>query len=74
MTDRLSNFGYTFQIKAITSLLTDKVYLQQISDLLLPTYFESEANHWIVETILEYSREYKASPSLEVMKVKMVDD
>jgi replicative DNA helicase len=73
MTDRLSNFGYTFQIKAITSLLTDKVYLQQISDLLLPTYFESEANHWIVETILEYSRQYKASPSLEVMKVKMAD-
>jgi len=73
MTDRLSTFGYTFQIKAITSLLTDKVYLQQISDLLLPTYFESEANHWIVETILEYSREYKASPSLEVMKVKMAD-
>ena len=73
MTDRLSNFGYTFQIKAITSLLTDKVYLQQISDLLLPIYFESEANHWIVETILEYSRQYKASPSLEVMKVKMAD-
>ena len=73
MTDRLSNFGYTFQIKAITSLLTDKIFLQQISDILIPTYFESEANQWVVETILEYSREYKASPSLEVMKVKMED-
>ena len=73
MTDRLSNFGYTFQIKAITSLLTDKIFLQQISDILIPSYFESEANQWVVETILDYSREYKASPSLEVMKVKMVD-
>jgi replicative DNA helicase len=73
MTDRLSNFGYTFQIKAITSLLTDKIFLQQISDILIPSYFESEANQWVVETILDYSREYKASPSLEVMKVKMED-
>ena len=73
MTDRLSNFGYTFQIKVITSLLTDKIFLQQISDILIPSYFESEANQWVVETILDYSREYKASPSLEVMKVKMVD-
>jgi replicative DNA helicase len=73
MTDRLSNFGYTFQIKAITSLLTDKIFLQQISDILIPSYFESEANQWVVETILDYSREYKASPSLEVMKVKMAD-
>lgn len=73
MTDRLSDFGYTFQIKAITSLLTDKIFLQQISDILIPSYFESEANQWVVETILDYSREYKASPSLEVMKVKMAD-
>lgn len=73
MTDRLSNFGYTFQIKIITSLFADKVFMQQISDILLPTYFESEANQWIVDTILEYGQEYKSSPTLEVMKVKLED-
>ena len=71
MTDRLSQFGYTFQIKIITSLLTDKVFMQQISDILLPSYFESEANQWIVERILEYGQQYKSSPTLEVMKVKL---
>tara|TARA_B100001094_G_scaffold297144_1_gene319917 strand:- start:123 stop:1478 length:1356 start_codon:yes stop_codon:yes gene_type:complete len=71
MKDRLSSYGYAFQIKVITSLLTDKSFLQQISDILVPTYFESEANNWIVETILEYQKEYNASPTLEVMKVKM---
>ena len=71
MKDRLSSYGYAFQIKVITSLLTDKSFLQQISDILIPNYFESEANNWIVETILEYQKEYNASPTLEVMKVKM---
>ena len=71
MTDRLSSYGYAFQIKVITALLTDKSYLQQISDMLQAKYFESDANNWIVTTIQEYFEEYKSSPTLEVMKVKM---
>ena len=71
MTDRLSSYGYAFQIKVITSLLTDKSFLQQISDILSPKYFESDANNWIVDTILDYQKEYKSSPTLEVMKVKL---
>ena len=71
MTDRLSSYGYSFQIKVITALLTDKSFLQQISDMLQAKYFESDANNWIVTTIQEYFEEYKSSPTLEVMKVKM---
>tara|TARA_Y100001972_G_scaffold124320_1_gene173222 strand:- start:1450 stop:2805 length:1356 start_codon:yes stop_codon:yes gene_type:complete len=73
MTDRLSSYGYSFQIKVITALLTDKSFLQQISDIILPSYFESDANNWIVDTILQYHTEYKSSPTLEVMKVKLED-
>ena len=69
--DRLSSFGYTFQIKVISSLLTDKVFLQQISDILDPEYFESDANQWLIGEILEYSKEYKYSPTLEVLKVRI---
>jgi replicative DNA helicase len=71
MTDRLSSYGYSFQIKVITSLLTDKGFLQQISDILIPEYFESDANEWIVQTILDYHKEYKTTATLEVMKVKL---
>ena len=71
MTDRLSSYGYAFQIKVITGLLVDKSFLQQISDILSPKYFESDANNWIVETILQYQKDYNASPTLEVMKVKL---
>ena len=70
MTDRLSSYGYSFQIKVIASLFTDKSFLQQISDILSPKYFESDANNWLVGTILDYHKEYKSSPTLEVIKVK----
>ena len=71
MTDRLANYGYSFQIKVITSLLTDKGFLNQISDILIPSYFESDANQWITQHVLEYHKEYKSPPSLEVFKVKI---
>ena len=34
MSDRLSEFGYTFQIKISTCLLKSKEFLQQIDDIL----------------------------------------
>jgi len=71
MTDRLSSYGYSFQIKVITALFTDKGFLQQIADILVPKYFESDANEWVVQTILDYHKEYKTSATLEVMKVKL---
>ena len=70
MTDRLSSYGYSFQIKVIASLFTDKSFLQQISDILSPKYFESDANNWLITTILDYHKEYKSTPTLEVIKVK----
>ena len=39
--------------------------------MLQAKYFESDANNWIVTTIQEYFEEYKSSPTLEGMKVKM---
>ena len=60
MTDRLSAYGYAFHIKVITALFTDKMFLQQIADILSPGYFESDANNWIITTILEYNRAKKS--------------
>ena len=71
MADKLSEFGYNFQIKLIASLFTDRAYLQQISDILEPNMFESEANYFIVDTIKKYFQTYKSPPTMEVMKVQV---
>jgi len=71
MSDRLSEFGYTFQIKIITCLLKSKEFLQQINDILHEEYFENESNQFLVSTIKEYFMQYKSMPTAEVMKVKI---
>ena len=72
MTDRLSEFGYTFQIKIITSLLKNKDFLQQIADILSPEYFENEANKILVEIIKKQFFKYKVQPTAEVLKSEII--
>jgi len=72
MSDKF-NFGYGFQLKTVSCLLTDKSFVQQVSDILLPEFFESESNQWIVELIIKYFQEYGAIPTLDVFKIKVQD-
>ena len=71
MVNKLSDFGYNFQIKLISALFTDKNFLQQVSDILEPSYFESEATKYIVKCVKSHIKEFKTQPSMEVMKVKI---
>ena len=67
----LTQFGHVFQAKIITSLLVEQKFLQTICDILKSSYFDSDANKWLGGTIIGYFLEYKTSPTLEVMKVKI---
>ena len=67
----LIQFGTTFQSKTISSLLGNQKFLQTISDIMEPEYFDSDANKWLCSTIRDYFFEYKTTPTLEVMKVKI---
>lgn len=73
MTDKLSTYGYGFQIKTIAALFTDRTFLQQIADIIRPEYFESDANIWLLETILSHFQQYKTPPSKDVLKVKLTE-
>ena len=69
--DNLKKFGGEFQYKCITALLTDKLFFEQIFDILSPDYFESDANKWIVNQITSYYLEYKCTPTMNVFKVML---
>ena len=71
MTDKLSDWGYNFQIKLVASLFTDRLFLQQISDILDRKFFESEANQFIIGVVMDYFQEFKDAPTMEVFKVKL---
>jgi len=71
--EKLTSFGNSFQSKIISSLLVKKTFLQTISDILQEEYFDSDANKWLVKNIISYFYEFKTSPTLEVIKVKIND-
>jgi len=70
--DNLAEFGHTFQTKVISSLISDRGFLQQVSDLIEPQYFESQANNWLIDRILKYYNQYKSYPTQEVFKSEIV--
>ena len=73
MTDKVSlhQYGHSFQAKLIASLLTNRQFLEQIRDILESSYFESDANKWLVEEIKNYFSKYKKLPTLEVLKITL---
>ena len=73
MTDRLNEYGYGFQVKVISALFTDRIFLQQISDIIRSDYFESDANQWLLDIILQHFKLYKAPPTKDVLKVKVTE-
>lgn len=68
--DNLAKYGSSFQSKVISALLTDNKFLDTLTDIISPDFFESDANKWIVEEIIQYHRDYKKIATLDYFKVQ----
>ena len=68
--DNLQKYGSSFQSKTVSALLTDLKFLDSLTDIISPEFFESDANKWIVEEIIEYHTEYKKVATIDYFKVK----
>jgi replicative DNA helicase len=66
--DTLQKFGTSFQTKAISCLLNSREFLEQTYDIVVPHYFDSESNKWIVDKVLWYFGQYKSAPTMDVFK------
>jgi len=69
--DNLKRFGTEFQIKCISALVSDRSFIERISDIVEIDFFEGDAYQWIVKNTLDYFMQYKNLPSLNVFKVKL---
>ncbi len=67
----LNQYGTSFQIKVLSSLLTHKDFLININDMLSDEYFDNQAHKWIVKEILKYYEKYHTTPSMDVLKVEL---
>ena len=73
MTDKLSEYGWSFQVKVLAAMFVDRTFLQQIADIIQSDYFESDANSWLLDILIDHFREYKTPPSKDVLKVKVTE-
>ena len=69
--ERLSEYGKSFQLKVLGSLLTDKKFILNVRDTLRVEYFDTDSHRWIIETILGYFDRYHTNITLEVLKVEL---
>jgi replicative DNA helicase len=70
-TDTLSKYGQSFQSKVVSALITDNKFLDTISEITTPKFFENDANKWIISEILSYHEEYRKPPTLDVFKSQL---
>ena len=69
--DNLHKYGLEFQVKIIASLLTDKVFLERVVDIIEIEAFENESHRWIIKEVIQYHAEYKDLPTMQVFKVRV---
>lgn len=69
--NNLKKYGNDFQLKCISSLLSDKTFLERIYDIVDFNSFEMDAHQWIVKTIVEYFIKYKDLPTMTAFKVQV---
>jgi replicative DNA helicase len=65
----LSGYGFKFQAKIISCIMTDAAFVSQIYDLLKTEYFDSEAIKFLADRSLEYFKKNKKIPTIDVLKV-----
>ena len=70
MTDKLQDFGHTFQIKSIASLMKNQSFLEQIHDILDEKHYDSDSLKWVIKECKKYYDEYRKCITLDVFKVK----
>ena len=67
----IDEYGPSFQMKVISSLLTHKEFLQNINDVLSDEYFSNPAHKWVINELLKYYEKYHTTISMDILKVEM---
>lgn len=67
----LQQYGTSFQIKVLSSLLKHKEFLNNIHDILNPEEFDSPSSQWIIKETIKYYQKYHTSPTPEYLSIEV---
>lgn len=70
-TNLIKKYGKPFQDKCLAILMSDRAFIEQISDILSADYFETEQSKWMVNFLLDYFPKYSNLPTANVYAVEL---
>ena len=71
--ESLIQYGTSFQSKIISSLFVNNKFNKTVYDILEVSYFDSDANKFLITETRKYFDKYKTPPTMEALKV-VIDD
>lgn len=73
-TPYFGQYGKSFQEKIFQSLMTDKVWAQQMVEVMNPTFFDVRYLEFLADKFFSYFRKYKCFPTLGLLVTIVRDD
>ena len=67
----LKDYGPTFQIKVISSLLKNKAFLLNVRDIIDESHFEHPGIKWTLTETIKYFDKYHCCPTLDTLKIEV---
>jgi hypothetical protein len=67
----LKDYGPTFQVKVISSLLKNKAFLLNVRDITDESHFEHPGTKWILSETLKYFDKFHACPTLDTLRIEI---
>lgn len=67
----LKDYGPTFQVKVISSLLKNKNFLLNVRDITDEAHFEHPGIKWILTETLKYFDKFHTTPTLDTLKIEV---
>jgi hypothetical protein len=67
----LRDYGPTFQVKVISSLLKNKAFLLNVRDITNESHFEHPGIKWILTETLKYFDKFHTTPTLDTLKIEV---
>jgi len=67
----LKDYGPTFQVKVISSLLKNKAFLLNVRDMVDEAHFEHPGTKWILNEALKYFDKFHTCSTLDTLKIEV---
>jgi replicative DNA helicase len=68
---KLEEYGPTFQLKVLSSLLKNKNFLLNVRDMIDDSYFSHPGHKWVIQEVLKYFDKFHSTPTLDSLKIEV---